>query len=60
MPRYVFFVEVTSRVMIDVSSQHLETTVFGVKVSSPILIAATAMQKMGNFQNSFALKRSSP
>jgi len=36
------------RVLVDVSKISTETTIMGVKVSSPICIAPTAMQKMAH------------
>jgi (S)-2-hydroxy-acid oxidase len=45
------------RILIDVSKINTETTILGVKVSSPICIAPTAMQKMAHADGELATAR---
>ena len=47
------------RVLVDVSKISTETTILGVKVSSPICVAPTAMQKMAHPDGELATSKAS-
>ncbi|XP_030552424.1 glycolate oxidase 1-like isoform X2 [Rhodamnia argentea] len=55
--RFQGFCEFRPRILVDVSHIDMTTTVFGFKVSMPIMIAPTAMQKMAHPDGEYATAR---